>query len=254
MPVKIHGSKASQKVMSGLKFGRGNAKLADHIHTFSLPSGHTCPGACQCLAKAKMVDGRPTLVDGPSQVFRCFSASEEVSFKSVRLSRQANLEKLKACKGVEAMTKLILDSLNVFAQVVRIHVGGDFYSQTYFDAWAQVAKQRPDTEFYAYTKSIPFWRNWLNRHGELPSNMMLTASLGGKFDDLILPSMITARVVTHPDEALALDLEIDHDDSHAQENEKDFALLIHGHGRPGSAHSLATRRLRPEAIPYSYSK
>jgi hypothetical protein len=34
-----------------LKFGIGNAKLGKAIHTFTLPSGYTCPGAEKCLSR-----------------------------------------------------------------------------------------------------------------------------------------------------------------------------------------------------------
>jgi hypothetical protein len=58
------------------------------------------------------------------------------------------------------MGKLISESLPPEATIVRIHVSGDFYSEAYFLAWIDVAKQRPDVKFYAYTKSLHFGIKW----------------------------------------------------------------------------------------------
>jgi hypothetical protein len=55
------------------------------------------------------------------------------------------------------MTDLILQSLPPGAPVVRVHTGGDFFSQRYFDAWLEVSRQRPQTTFYFYTKSLRYW-------------------------------------------------------------------------------------------------
>jgi hypothetical protein len=194
------------------------------------------------------------LVDGPQQTIRCFSAAQEVAFKNTRLARRYNFALLRPLKTAKAMCDLILRSLPTAQRIVRVHVGGDFYNQTYFDAWQMVAEARPKQRFYAYTKSIPFWRNWLNRHGALAKNFFLTASLGGKFDDLILPEWITASIVSHPKEAKRMRLEIDHDDSHAYNQSRSFALLVHGMQPPGSEAAAAIKTLRAEGIQFSYSR
>ena len=160
----------------GLKFGKDNAKL--DAHTFSLPAGHACPHAKECLAKADRETGRIT--DGKATRFRCFSASQEAIFPSVRAARWHNFEALRGLTR-DGMVRLILTSLPSGATVVRIHVSGDFFSQAYFDAWCAVARQRPGILFYAYTKSLPYW---CNRLGAIPANFQLTASLGGKHDEL----------------------------------------------------------------------
>ena len=52
-----------------LKFNfGGNAKLSKEIVTFSLPSGYSCPGAKDCLAKADRETGK--IIDGKHQKFR----------------------------------------------------------------------------------------------------------------------------------------------------------------------------------------
>src|SRR5262249_26870547 len=153
--------------------------LDDAIYTFSLPAGHFCPFAHECRSKASRADGRIT--DGPNTQFRCYAASEEMR-PSLRRSRWHNADALRACKTKDEMVQLILDSLSPFAGYVRIHVSGDFYSQDYFDAWLEIARCRPNTLCYAYTKALPFW---LRRKDEIPENLVLTASYGGTHDHLI---------------------------------------------------------------------
>lgn len=221
-----------------LKFGLGNAKLGKQIHTFTLPSGYTCPGASACMTRADRVDGHIT--DGPKQTFRCFAASMEARLTQLRAKGWHNLEMLKRCGGdCDNMADLIHASLPVNAKIVRVHVGGDFFSNTYFQAWIRVSRRNPDVRFYAYTKSLPFWIA-----NEIPENFRLTASEGGKFDHLIAQhGLKTSKVVFSIEEAAALGLEIDHDDSHAYNAGDSFALLIHGAQAKGSAAGVAVRAL-----------
>src|SRR5262249_40351072 len=114
-----------------LFFGRGNAKLDDGIFTFSLPAGHSCPFARECLSRANKESGH--IEDGPHALFRCYAASMEARRPSVRDSRWRNYELLKKARTKQGMVKLILASLSPFAGVVRVHDSGDFYHQTYLD-------------------------------------------------------------------------------------------------------------------------
>lgn len=216
--------------MSKLFFGNGNAKLAGGIFTFSLPSGHTCPFAHDCLAKANRETGR--LKDGPNQSVRCFSASQEVVYKNVRLSRWRNLDLLRG-KNQAQMRALICASLPPFAGVVRVHVSGDFFSQAYFNAWMETAIQFPRTLFYAYTKSLPFWVNYGVE--KIPANFKLTASTGSLRDGLIAENGLKySLIVSSKAEAKRLGLPLDSDDSHAFGQDKPFALMLHGNGPKGS--------------------
>ncbi len=225
----------------GLKFGQGNSKLDEGITTFSLPAGWFCPFADQCRSRADRQTGKIT--DGPNTTFRCFSASGEVR-KSVREARWHNAELLRGLTKDE-MVQLILDSLSPFAGYVRLHVSGDFFSQDYLDAWLEVARRRPRTLFYGYTKSLPFW---VRRLDEIPDNVVLTASYGGTHDHLIAEhGLRSARVVFSEAEAAALGLELDHDDSHAmQQAGPSFGLLIHGAQPAGSEAQKAVSTLRAQ--------
>jgi len=225
-----------------LKFGKGNAKLDKTIYTFSLPAGYTCPGASECKSKVIVVNGRHKVQDGPKTKFRCFAASSEVLYPATYRARQHNLTLLKAARGPRAMARLIKESMPAKASHIRLHVAGDFYNQSYFDAWLLVAKTTPDVVFYAYTKSIPYW---LKRKDRMPDNFVLTASLGSRFDKMIeLNGLRSAKVVFTEAEADRLGLEIDHDDSHAIFNGPSFALLLHGIQPAGSEAAKAKVALK----------
>ncbi len=73
--------------------------------------------------------------------------------------------------------------------------------------------------------------------------------MGGKLDHLIHEHNLKyVKVVASPEEAQALGLELDHDDSHAYGGDKSFGLLIHGTQKAGSAMGKAKEALRKRDI------
>lgn len=162
-----------------------------------------------------------------------YSATQENIFPVVRKQRQYNFDLLRSLSSPQDMAELIHVSLpNPKKKIIRIHVSGDFFNQKYFDAWIIVAKRNPGLLFYAYTKSLQFWVNRLN---DIPDNLKLTASVGGKQDHLITQYNLKYNlVVGSVKEAQEKGLSIDHDDSHAYAQEKSFAILIHGTQAKGS--------------------
>ena len=239
--------------MLTLKFQvAGNAKLdiyGKRLAAFSLPSGFSCPAALDCLSKAHRVTGKIT--DGPETEFRCFSATSEALSPHARRARWHNFDILRSL-DFEDMVLAIHDAFPAGCDLCRVHVGGDFYNQRYFDAWMQVARLMPDKLFYAYTKSLTYWAT---RLGDIPPNFNLTASYGGRHDPLIAElGLKYSKVVFHPEQAERLGLEIDHDDSHAMHSTKPFALLLHGTQPKGGDASVAIKRLKAEGIKFAYSK
>lgn len=244
---------------STLKFSSRNSKLGD-ITTFSLPAGHSCPFAkdCRSCATLKATRSKHTAVkkgksngfgiqDGPHTQFRCYTAIDEVMRPAVRKARWHNFLLLLATtvKGVKATADLIEQTLpeEKWSKPTRIHVSGDFFNLNYFDAWIEVARRNPGRVFYAYTKALPFW---VKRKATLPENLRLTASFGGTHDHLISKHNLKfAKVVESLEEAVKLDLAIDHDDSHAYgDNKKSFALLVHGQQPAGSKWAKAWMALK----------
>ena len=254
-------------MMDKLKFGDPNAKLKKMIKkvglvlkTFTLPAGHTCPAAKDCFSRADRETGKVT--DGPDTVFRCFMASAEARSPSLRKLVWHNLELIKealkrdAQAGFENMphtSQLINKSLPKKFDIMRVHVGGDYFNKEYLQAWIEVAKLNPDKVFYSYSKSLHLFKQFA-----LPENLVLTASRGGKHDDLIdLHGWKEALVVYSEEEADELGLEIDHDDSHAANpdtREQSFALLIHGVQPAGSEAAQAIKALKDANVQFSYSR
>jgi hypothetical protein len=233
-----------------LKFGDPNAKLKKMIRkmgltlkTFTLPAGHTCPAAKDCLSRADRVTGKVT--DGPDTIFRCFMASAEARSPSLRNLVWHNLGLIKDAlvDGVDACADLICESLPKKFDIMRVHVGGDYFSKKYLQAWIEVAKRNPDKVFYSYSKSLHLFKEFA-----LPENLVLTASRGGKHDDLIdLHGWKEALVVYSEQEAIDKGLEIDHDDTHAAFGKENFALLIHGTQPKGSMASQALQAIKQKA-------
>lgn len=205
--------------MTEAKFTAGSAYYGFTVHTWNLPSGTTCPGALHCLAYADRATGK--LRHGKEQRFRCYSATVE-RYPAVRANAWANFD---TCKWLTpAQLAVMLSSLLPRkATHLRIHAGGDFFSQNYFDGWLLFCAQRPELKCWAFTKSIPYWQGRLD---EVPANLTLTASLGGRHDALAEElGLRTARVVASIEEAAALGLPIDTDDALAMVPGPSFALL-----------------------------
>ena len=226
-----------------LKFAKGNAKLNGDTAIFSLPAGWTCPAALLCQSRADKDTGKIT--DGSQCQFRCYAASAENLFRNIRVSRWRNFEMLRQCVGPLGMADLIVRSMPVKGiKLCRIHSSGDFFSQDYFDAWCLVAMRKPDVIFYAYTKALPYW---VARLGQIPANLRIVASRGGKYDSLIEQHNLRhVQVVFSEAEAIQANLPLDHDDTHAWKHEGNFALLLHGTQPAGSVASKVLYSLRKQ--------
>lgn len=247
-----------------LKFSPANAKTASlyqvpsiaaylrdkrKVYSLDLSSGLSCPGALLCKSMAVPRDDDPTrftVKDGPKCQFRCFSASQEVQYPYLRKLRAHNFDCLRQTRGARQCAELIESSLPHNVGVVRFHVGGDFFKRAYLLGALEVASRRTDVLFYAYTKSLDhlIGVDMLDpSNGLLRENFLLTASRGGRHDELIdVFQLREARVVLSEGEAGSLP--IDHDDSHAASPGGSFALLIHGTQPAGSDAGKALAQLK----------
>ena len=206
-----------KKIENTLTFSGPMPYYKDKVYEFNLPAGHTCPQANECLMKANRVTGK--MENGPAQRFRCYAAAAE-RFPAVRDARWRNLETLKSSKD---LINLILPSIPKKADRIRIHGSGDFFKQSYFDAWLEIARRNPDKLFWAFTKSVHFW---IKRIDEIPTNLILQASRGGKKDSLIDQFKLkSATVFRTLEEALESGLPIYVDDTYACSNQGSFALV-----------------------------
>jgi len=175
------------------------------VYEWNLPTGWTCPSAKECLVKVDKLTGK---MDNKSNAYKCYSASAE-RFPGVRTSRWNNLEQ----------SKDSLPKLPKKCESVRIHASGDFYSQEYFDKWIDYCNENKDIEFWAYTKSLNYWVRRLN---EIPNNLVLTASWGGKHDKLITEHNLKSAMVISE---MKYDKPIDYNDDVARTKDVSFYLL-----------------------------
>lgn len=253
--------------MSKFLFCKANAKLVKlqnltgkRVMSFSTMSGYACPFAHNCLSKVKVANGKATLQDGPNTLYRCFSASQEVLFPNVRKHRQHNLEVLREyCNDASKLAAKLMEDLPKQAEIVRWHVAGDIVNQNHFDALIEVAIFRPQIQFYAYTKSLPYW---VKRLGQIPQNLILTASYGGSRDNLIAEFNLRSAVVIADfadpprsryrllNQHCALDtvtnqrILIDHNDMKAFSNGPSFGLLVHASQPKGSDASRSWQKIK----------
>jgi hypothetical protein len=232
-------------------------------YSFSLPSGFTCGKvAKECLTYANRDTGK--LTRGKDAEYYCFSAASESYLPQVRAARWHNWELLQklwnyAGSDYVDIANLILEALPVNADLIRVHVGGEFpgsdFGREYMRGWFHVAKVT-GIHVYSYTKNV---ETYLEIRDEKPDNFNMTISVGGMRDDLIAKHNLKhARVIFHPDDANGMP--IDHNDINAVFTYKtalnpsgSFNLLLHGTQPAGSDASAAIKRLKSESIKFSYS-
>ncbi len=112
-----------------------NTKLGPLIHSWALPADEvTCPGAStMCRTE-------------------CYAKKGHFHYATVKNAHLRNY-KFSTTSG---FTDWFISTLQSnFVRVLRIHVGGDFYSVDYTRKWQQIVKARPDIQFFGYTRS---WR------------------------------------------------------------------------------------------------
>ena len=191
-----------------MKFIRKTKYYTGVVYEWNLPTGSTCPFANECLVK---VDRHTGKFDNKSNQYRCYAAAAE-RFPAVGNHRWNNFDFVKS-GGVPIVPKK--------AEAVRIHMSGDFFNQEYFDTWLTICNNHPDTEFWAYTKSLGYWVNRLNG---IPKNLVLTASYGGKQDHLIKEYNLKHTTIIK-NKSEAVNGNIDYNDDEARKPNVNFYLL-----------------------------
>lgn len=141
-----------------LSTSRKVAHVADPIkgarvkNCFSLPAGRdfSCPGA--------------TAECDPGRGGYCYAGRDEMRFPSVSNLVRHNFDLIMACgRSVEKMVELLRPMIGAFRKQYerrglplefRWHEDGDFVNLTYAKAVAQVCRENPDIQFWAYTRSF----------------------------------------------------------------------------------------------------
>jgi hypothetical protein len=191
------------------KFVKNKKYYTDVVYEWNLPTGSTCPFALECKVTVDRVSGKFDVKKGQ---YRCYAASPE-RFPAVREHRWRNFELVKS-GGIP--------EIPADCKAIRIHAAGDFFNQEYFDMWLKLAIDNPNIEMWAYTKSLQYW---VNRLGDIPKNFVLTASYGGRQDNLIEQHNLK-NVIVYPSQSLVpTERPIDTNDDWARKPEINFALL-----------------------------
>ena len=116
---------------------RGNQKLGHrHIWGFTLPSGTNavCPGRTSVCSR------------------HCYAVRLEKTRPKAHKAYRRNL----LLTHRKDFIRRVYHFLRAFrVKIVRIHVGGDFYSEEYARKWLRIIAKSPRTRFYFYTRS---WR------------------------------------------------------------------------------------------------
>lgn len=121
-----------------------NGKRSAIANTFGLPSGkqYSCPGATSVCEKI------------------CYAGKLEKMYPSVRevllhnWNALRNADKYEMCALLDTMItafKYECEEKGV-EKIFRIHWDGDFFSDTYAQAWELVITQHPDVHFWCYTR------------------------------------------------------------------------------------------------------
>jgi len=115
----------------GVSLGLGNMKVGEAF-TFSLPSKTTCPGASEWCRE------------------HCYSHKYE---RCRRACQNAYEDNLALSRDTAQFVRIMTGVLPRIMPCFRIHVGGDFYSAEYVEAWQRICGAFPQVQFWAYTRS-----------------------------------------------------------------------------------------------------
>jgi hypothetical protein len=192
-----------------MKFIKNTKYYSGIVYEWNLPTGSTCPFAMECKVTVDRVTGKFDIHRGQ---YKCYAAGPE-RFPGVREHRWKNFEHTK--NG----NKPILPK---DCKAVRIHASGDFYNQEYFNMWVEIAKENPDVEFWAYTKSLNYWVKKIN---DIPKNLTLTASRGGRIDYLIDEYNLKNVTIYKSQFEVPQNIPIDTNDDYARKPLINFGLI-----------------------------
>ena len=122
--------------------------------TFGLPiNGGTCPGATSGTG------GCLNVRDGCKRE-TCYMAKVTQIYKAVAHTLQVNTDMVRG-KSYDEMVTVIRATIKSFTEknleakwYFRLHYSGDFFSEDYAKAWAQVIGEFPRVKFWVYTRSF----------------------------------------------------------------------------------------------------
>lgn len=145
---------------------RGNGKLCEGIHAWSLPAIQTCPGRSGLCSRV------------------CYARSGRFQSRTMQ-SRLA--QNLSAAQADDFVPRVAAEVHRRGVHTLRIHVSGDFFDADYALSWAAISRRCLRTTFYAYTRSwrVPTLATALEDLASLPNVRLwfsCDAETGSPFD------------------------------------------------------------------------
>ena len=180
-------------------------KSGMRVFNFTLPAIDTCPNLGACARG-------------------CYAMQGAYRWSNVYAKHKSNHD---ATFSPEFIGNIVQEVRAKRVNIVRIHDAGVFYTREYASKWISIAEACPDIEFYAYTKMVQLFKEELF---DLPHNMTIIYSYGGKQDAMIDPSTDRhSQVFKHIDDLkLAGYVDASSDDSKALTPNKRVGLVYHG--------------------------
>lgn len=156
-------------------------KSSGNIYNFGIPAYRSSTGMMTCPYAGKCASG-------------CYARSGTYQFSTVKAAYEYRLAQTLLPNFPEIM---VAEITRRKITKVRIHDSGDFYSLEYLKKWLAIITTLPHVQFYAYTKSIPFFASVT-----VPSNFHVIFSEGGKLDSMIPDGYAHSRVFENENELL----------------------------------------------------
>lgn len=162
------------------RWGKGNEKLGtDGVYTYSrLPGSPDGRFSDAAFAAGFAVGTSTGTCPGSTEACESICYAKRVVDTAVWDVWKRNSTGMETLPGED-------DPLPADAKIVRIHVSGDFTTQSYIEAWIALATRRSEVLFFGYTRSwsVPQLLPGLERFRALP-NVQLFASMD---EDMELP-------------------------------------------------------------------
>lgn len=138
---------------------------------------------------ARLPDGRTQITCPAAGICAqvCYARHGTYTWPAVRAKHTANLAfVVDDPDGWERTMLTELVAPRFHGRWIRVHDSGDFFSDDYTRRWLRIMRQRPDTDFYAYTKEVRRFRRLVEP--DPPANFLWVYSYGGREDTLLDPS------------------------------------------------------------------
>lgn len=184
-----------------------NSKLEkDGIVSINMPPILTCPGAGNCKKY-------------------CYAC---VGLQAMGKPKEFRLRALALFKGNPKLFKQTLEKEihRVGRRIIRWHDSGDIQNISYLKIMVALAKFYPDIRFYTYTKSHKIVQKF--GFENLPANLKIIQSYGGKHDHLIDPRYPIAKVFAKKEDFPKGYTDCSESDYPAATTATKIAILAHG--------------------------